>query len=113
MFKRNTEYFVSEREDYSYNFNIYPLVYVISDLITAVSNRKTAIIIIIFGIMCDGFFSYGVYYVSLTNQLKIVQLNFRIRITHSKLTLCYNFGKAIRQYIGRFYTTAKYSKNNF
>ncbi|HLX52449.1 MAG TPA: VUT family protein [Aquella sp.] len=46
---------------------IYPLVYVISDLITAVSNRKTAITIIIFGIMCDGFFSYGIYYVSLTN----------------------------------------------
>lgn len=46
---------------------IYPLVYVLSDLITALTNRKMAIIIIIVGILCDGFFSFGVYYVSLIN----------------------------------------------
>lgn len=44
---------------------IYPLVYVVSDIVTALSNRRIAICIIIVGIVCDGFFSYSIYYASL------------------------------------------------
>lgn len=40
---------------------IYPLVYVISDLITVMTNRKTAILIILAGILLDGFYSGAVF----------------------------------------------------
>lgn len=41
---------------------IFPGVYVISDAIIALTSRKIGFIIITFGIICDGLFSYGVNY---------------------------------------------------
>lgn len=43
---------------------IFPSIYVLSDTIVAFTNRKIAILIIIFGIICDGVFSYLVSYFS-------------------------------------------------
>jgi len=42
----------------------YPAIYILSDLITALSNRRVAIVIAMFGIFCDGFFSFCVSHVS-------------------------------------------------
>lgn len=41
---------------------IFPIIYLLSDLIVLISNRKTAIFIIIIGILCDGFFSFSINY---------------------------------------------------
>lgn len=41
---------------------IFPAIYVISDAIIALTNRKIGGLIIIFGIICDGIFSYGISY---------------------------------------------------
>lgn len=38
---------------------VYPAIYVISDGIVALSSRKLAIITIIVGVLCDGFFSWS------------------------------------------------------
>lgn len=39
---------------------VFPAIYVMSDVITALSNRKLAITIIIIGAVCDGIFSFAV-----------------------------------------------------
>lgn len=43
---------------------IYPFIYILSDVIVALSNRKTTIIIIVAGIICDGIFSFVVSRIS-------------------------------------------------
>lgn len=43
---------------------IYPLIYILSDLIVALTNKKTAVIIALFGIFCDGIFSFTTSYIS-------------------------------------------------
>lgn len=43
---------------------VYSFIYVISDLITLLSNRRFAIFIILFGITCDGLFSYIFHHLS-------------------------------------------------
>lgn len=41
---------------------LFPSIYVLSDSIIALTNRKVGFFIIIFGIICDGLFSYGANY---------------------------------------------------
>ena len=54
----------------NYDFKIlsssltYPLIYVISDLIVLISNRRSAIFIVLTGILCDGMFSCAWHFVS-------------------------------------------------
>lgn len=43
---------------------VFPLIYILSDLIVIVSNRMTAVFIIIVGIICDGIFSFSISYVA-------------------------------------------------
>lgn len=43
---------------------LYPFTYVICDLIILISNRSTAVKIILFGNVCTGFFSFSIYYIS-------------------------------------------------
>jgi hypothetical protein len=43
---------------------IYPGIYVLSDALLALSNRKTTILIIIIGILCDGLFSWTITHIS-------------------------------------------------
>ncbi len=42
----------------------YPLIYVISDLIVLISNRRSAIFIVLTGILCDGIFSFAWHFIS-------------------------------------------------
>lgn len=54
--------------DYHFKFTcaafIFPSIYVLSDAIVAVTNRKVALIVIAVGITCDGIFSYLISYFS-------------------------------------------------
>lgn len=43
---------------------VYPGIYVLSDLIVVLSNRRFGILIAIFGIICDGIFSFAVSHIS-------------------------------------------------
>jgi len=43
---------------------IYSLIYVLSDMIVVISNKRFAIFIIIFGVLCDGLFTGIVHFVS-------------------------------------------------
>lgn len=43
---------------------LYPIIYILSDLIIALSNKRFAIILALFGIFCDGFFSFCVSHIS-------------------------------------------------
>lgn len=43
---------------------VYSFIYIISDIIVLLSNRRYAIFIILFGIVCDGLFSYIMYFTS-------------------------------------------------
>ena len=54
--------------DYKIKINcsslIFPAIYIISDVITYLTSRKSAICVILFGILCDGVFSYSTSYVA-------------------------------------------------
>lgn len=60
---------------------IYPAIYVISDAIVAISNRKLAIIIILLGIFCDGLFSFLTFYMT-TLQLPTMEINQQINSSY-------------------------------
>lgn len=68
IFFRQTEFIVPYL---NYQFKItcailvFPLTYILSDGITVITNRKIAIIIIMFGIICDGIFSCVINFISL------------------------------------------------
>ena len=43
---------------------VYPSIYVVSDALVALSNRRIAIIVAIIGIVCDGLFSFSTFFVT-------------------------------------------------
>ena len=59
---------------------IYSLIYIVSDMIVMLSNRKSAIIIVCFGIFCDGLFSALLQIVSSICGLKIKVQYFQVGI---------------------------------
>ena len=70
MFFRQTELFVPFTH-YDIKITcaalIFPAIYVLSDAIILLTNRKIGFIIITFGLICDGLFSYGVNYLANLN----------------------------------------------
>ncbi|TNF65469.1 MAG: hypothetical protein EP298_12160 [Gammaproteobacteria bacterium] len=52
----------------SFSAFIFPLVYVLSDLIVFLKGRLIAIYVVLIGTFCDGFFSYSVYASSFFSQ---------------------------------------------
>ncbi len=50
----------------------YPLIYVISDLIVLISNRRYAIFVIFTGIVCSGVFSFAWHFISTVNIPKVM-----------------------------------------
>ena len=46
---------------------VYPFLYIILDMIVVISNRKIAVLAVIFGVICDGIFSGVCYFFSTIN----------------------------------------------